>query len=128
MRNFDIKLDAEKNIVTINYYGTTHYRTLLQSLDDLFSLYIPKDVRIVFDFSEAESLLISYSQINNFRQGLRSIFPHRAVSKIAIINPPVDSWGGKICSSQPVVLNNDFHHFDLRCYGADQKNEAYQWV
>ena len=128
MRNFKIKLEAEKNIITICYYGTTHYRTLLQSLDDLFSLYIPKDVRIVFDFSETESMLISYSQINNFRQALKSIFPHRAVSKIAIINAPVDSWGGKICSSQPVIINSDFHGFDLRCYGAEQKNEAYQWV
>ena len=71
MRNFKIKLDAEKKIITISYYCTTHYRTLLQSLDDLFSLYIPKDVRIVFDFSETESMLISYSQINNFRQGLK---------------------------------------------------------
>lgn len=128
MRNFAIQLDADNNIVTINYHGTTHYRTLLQSLADLSSLYIPKDVRIVFDFSEAESLLLNYNQINNFRQGLKSIFPHKAVSKVAIINAPVDSWGGKICSSQPIVVKSDFRGFDLRCYGADQKNEAYKWV
>jgi hypothetical protein len=50
------------------------------------------------------------------------------VSKIAIINPPIDSWGGKICSSHPVVTNSDFPGFDLRCYGPEQKNEAYKWV
>lgn len=127
MGNFKIHLDAKKNIITINYYDTANYRTLLKSLEDLSTQYIPRDVRIVFDFSEVQSMLISYRQISNFRQGLTSIFPHRTVSKIAIINAPHDSWGGMICSSQPIV-NNDFCEFDMRCYGQHQKTEAFQWV
>jgi len=127
MSNFKIQLDSNKNLITISYYDTAQYRTLLKSLSDLLTVYMPKGVSIVLDFCEVKSFRISYGQISNFRDGLLALFPKKMVSKVAIINAPEPSWGGMICSS-PSLRKNDFPGFDLRCFGAHQKNEAYQWI
>jgi hypothetical protein len=127
MNNFRIQLDANKNLITISYYDTAQYRTLLKSLSDLLTVYMPKGVSIVLDFCEVKSFQISYGQIANFRDGLLTLFPKNRISRIAIINATEPSWGGMFCAS-PSVAKNKSWGIDLRCFGAHQKTEAYNWI
>ncbi len=127
MKKFKIQLDAHNNLITIKYYDTARYRTLLKSLSDLLTIYLPKGVCIVLDFCEVKSFQISYNQIVNFRNGLKALFPKNKVSKIAIINAPEPSWGGMI-RPFPSPATSDSPEFNLRCFEAHQKNEAYHWL
>ncbi len=125
MGNFKIELDANKNVITLKFYGTVKYKTLLKSLRDLLTVYRPKDVHIVLDFSEIKSLGVSYRQITNFRDGLKVLFPKKTVGKISIINCLKNSYGDVICSTTPTI-ETEFIGLDLRCFESHKKTEAYQ--
>lgn len=122
MGNFKIQFDAKKNVITLKYYGTVKYKTLLKSLRDLLTVYRPKDVHIVLDFSEIKSLGVSYRQITNFRDGLKVLFPRKTVGKISIINC---SYSDVICCTTPTI-ETEFIGHDLRCFESHKKPEAYQ--
>jgi hypothetical protein len=125
MGNFKIELDANKNVITLKFYGTVKYKTLLKSLRDLLTVYRPKDVHIVLDFSEIKSLGVSYRQITNFRDGLKVLFPKKTVGKISIINCLKNSYGDVICCTTP-TMETEFIGHDLRCFESHKKTEAYQ--
>jgi len=125
MSNFEIQFNAKKNVITIRYYDTVKYKTLLKSLRDLLTVYRPKDVHIILDFSEIKSLGVSYHQITNFRDGLKVLFPKKTVGKISIINCPKNSYGDVICASTPSI-ESEFRGLDLRCFESHRKTEVYQ--
>jgi hypothetical protein len=126
MDNFKIEFGSEKNIIIAKYYDSVSYKTLLRSLDELLALKKPKRVRIILDFSEVKSFLVSYHQIANFRKCLKSLLKVKA-RKIAIVNALKASWGN-IVSTPSSHRENGFPDLDLRGFDAHQKSEAYRWA
>lgn len=125
MNNYEILFDSKNNVITVQYHDTVKYKTLLDSLKDLLTIYRPKDVHIVLDFSEVTSLKVGYHQISNFRDGLKVLFPKKKVSKISIINCPKNSYASVICTSAPST-ESEYPGHNLRCFESHRKNEAYQ--
>ena len=125
MDNYKILFDSKNNIITIQYSETVKYKALLSSLKDLLTIYRPKDVHIVLDFSEVTSLKAGYHQISNFRDALKVLFPKKKVSKISIINCPENSYASVICASTPST-ESEFPGHNLRCFESHRKTEAYQ--
>ena len=126
MENFKIESGAEKNIIIVRYGDSVYYKTLLRSLDELLALKKPKRVRMILDFSEVKSFLVSYHQIANFRKSLKSLLNLKA-RKIAIINAPKASWGNIVSSHSP-YRDDGLPHLDLCGFEAHQKSEAYRWA
>ncbi len=127
MENFNILFDAKDGVVTIRYHNVTYYKTLLGSIRKLLDLKIPECTRIVLDFREVKFLFIAYHQFINFRHALSLLLPKKVLSKIAVINSPEAWWSLPICATSP-ILEKDFREFDMRCFKADEKYQAYQWI
>lgn len=124
MSNFKILFDANSNTITIRYHDTIKYKALLDSLKDLLTIYRPKDVHIVLDFSEVKSMKVGYHQISNFRDGLKVLFPKKKVGKVSIINCPENSYASVICTATPSTEAESYGH-NLRCFESHQKSEVY---
>ena len=126
MDNFKIEFGTEKNVIIVRYGDSVFYKTLLRSLDELLALKKPKRVRVILDFSEVKSFLVSYHQVTNFRKSLKSLLKVKA-GKVAIVNAPKASWGN-IVSTPSLYLEDGIPHLDLRGFEANQKREAYLWA
>lgn len=124
MNNYKILFDAKNNVITIRYHNTVKYKSLLNSLKDLLTIYRPKGIHIVLDFSEVKSLKVGYHQISNFRDGLKVLFPKKKVGKISIINCPQNSYASVLSVSTPSI-ESEFIGHDLRCFESHNKSEAY---
>ncbi|GEM_PF-5577427 len=111
MANFEVQLDAENNIITIRYQGIADYKMLLESLGVIVTIYLPKRVHIVLDFSEVETFIIRYRHIKSFRCGLKTLLPNGTVNSITVVDPPV-FWRGILCSSNPLE-KKDARQFDF---------------
>lgn len=125
MDKYKILFDEKNNTITIRYGNTVKYKALLNSLKDLLTVYMPKDVHVLLDFSKIEYLKVSYHQVSNFRDGLKMLFPKKKVSKISIINFPGNSYASVICASTPST-ESEFVERSLHCCENDQKPESYQ--
>ena len=126
MENFKIDSGTEKNILIVRYGDSVYYKTLLRSLDELLSLKRLKRVRVILDFSEVESFLVSYHQVANFRKSLKSLLNVKA-GRIAIINAPKAAWGNIVSAHSP-DREDGLPHLDLCGFEAKQKSEAYRWA
>ena len=126
MDNFKIEFGTEKNIIIVRYGDSVYYKTLLRSLDELLALKKLKRVRVILDFSEVKSFLVSYHQVTNFRKCLKSLLNVKA-GRIAIINAPKASWGNIVSYHSP-HKEDGLPHLDLCGFEADQKSEAYRWA
>lgn len=125
MNNYRILFDDKNIIITVRYHDTVKYKALLNSLKDLLTIYRPKDVHIVLDFSQVKFLKVDYHQISNFRDGLKVLFPKGKAGKISIINCPDNSYASVFYASTPSI-ESEFIGRDLRCFDSHNKSEAYQ--
>jgi hypothetical protein len=126
MDTFTLESGTDKSIIIVRYGDFVYYKTLLRSLDGLLALKKPKRVRLVLDFSEVQSFLVSHHQIINFRKSLMSLFNVKA-RKIAIINAPKASWGN-IVSAHSSSREEGLPRLDLCGFEAHQKRQAYRWA
>lgn len=127
MASYDILLDSKNVTITIRYIQSASYRTLLKSLDELYSISMLDRIGLILDFSELQILRVGYQQIINFRQGLKMLLLRNKVDRIVIINPGELSLLDAVCSTAQNV-ENDFSGHPCSCFMVGNMTEAYQFL
>lgn len=92
MTNHSISKDTSWESIRLHFHDDIHYKTLMESLSDLKTCLSPNTKSLAVDFSQAQSILFSYSQFLHFKRYLHVVLDGYPAIKAHIIGPAESRW------------------------------------
>lgn len=122
-----VEFKRQKNYFLTRFTGYLSYKTLLKSLAVLSEQNLDGQLKIVLDFSDVQSLAVSYSQWANYKSSLNFLTSSLPKNRIAIIGPLTEMWDGffEYSGNHKVeeAKYNSIHYFHN-----SQKKAAMKWM